>query len=327
MNMTVKTVDDEFTRIVGALTRRGFLTGAAALGGLGLLSACSTPDDDSSAGDTVEIAVDGKTYEIPRDPKRVVVVEARSALDFALLAGYPLAATNWDDDSQLMTRVPAGTPKLGGSNYEPNTESILSFEPDLLVVGQGWFDFYSGRGIDLTQIAPVLVVDQGTPDSNWKQAMIDQLTALDRTDVADRVVAEYNAQITASKEKIGGLLNGKKIVVAGAQEGQFWIQRDTFVISVAKDLGLDVLTTPARTEQDENYATFYGLEELDVFEQADFVLLQNIDAVETESPTWKRIRAVRDGHVGELRYDLNSGLALTATALAADLAEKVQVMQ
>ncbi|WP_251011690.1 hypothetical protein [Rhodococcus erythropolis] len=70
-----------------------------------------------------------------------------------------------------------------------------------------------------------------------------------------------------------------------------------------------------------------SLAELAIFDQADFVLLQNPDAVEAESPTWKRVRAVQDGHVGQLRYDLNNGLALTAMALAADIAEQVQVMR
>lgn len=325
--MSVKTVDDEFTRIIGALTRRGFLTGAAALGGLGLLSACSTATSDASAEDTVEITVDGKSYHIPRDPKRVVVLEARGALDFSLLAGYPIAATNWDDKSQLMSRVPSGTPRLGGTNIEPNAESILSYEPDLLVVGQGWWDYYQEKGLLGTDIAPVLVVDLGTPDSQWKAAMVGQLEALDRKDVADRVVAEYDSQIVVSREKIGGLLDGKTIVIAGADDAEFWIQNDQFVGSVARDLGLNVLTVPPRSPEDTEYATFYGLEELEVFDQADFILLQNPDSIGTESATWQRVRAVRDGHVGELRYDLNNGLALTAIALAADLAEKVQVMR
>lgn len=325
--MSTKTMDDEFTRIVSALTRRGFLTGASALGAFGLLSACSTTTSEASADDMVEVTVDGKVYRIPRDPERVVVLEARGALDFSLLAGYPIVATNWDDDSQLMSRVPAGTPHLGGTNMEPNAESILSYEPDLLVVGQGWWDYYQEKGLLGTDIAPVLVVDSGTPDSKWKEAMVGQLAALDRNDVADRVIAEYEGQIVASRERIGGLLDGKTIVIAGADDAEFWIQNDQFVGSVARDLGLNVLTVPPRSSRDTDYATFYGLEELDVFDQADFILLQNPDSIGTESPTWQRVRAVRDGHVGELRYDLNNGLALTAIALAADLAEKVQVMR
>ncbi|NKS72718.1 ABC transporter substrate-binding protein, partial [Rhodococcus hoagii] len=110
-------------------------------------------------------------------------------------------------------------------------------------------------------------------------------------------------------------------------KGQLWLQNDTFAVSVARDLGLDVLTDPAHASADNRGITFYALEQLDIFEQADFVLLQNPDAAEAQSPTWKRVRAVRDGHVGQLRYDLNSGLALTAMALAADVAEQVQVMR
>ncbi|SNT25905.1 ABC transporter substrate-binding protein [Rhodococcoides kyotonense] len=325
--MTTKTIDDEFARIVGSLSRRGFLTGAAALAGVGLLSACSGQSSEAATEDMVEIEVDGEKYRIPRDPKRVVVVEARGGLDFALLAGYPIVASNWDEKSHLMTMVPEGTAKLGGTNNEPNAEAILSHEPDLLVVGEGWWKYYQEHSLLGTDIAPVLVVGMGATDSQWKQAMIDQLTALERKDVADEVMADYNAQIAASKERIGGLLDGKTVIVAGVDDGQFWIQRETFVTSVMRDLGLNVVTMAPRGPTDTDYATFYGLEDLDVFDQADFILLQNIDAPDTQSATWKRVRAVQAGHVGELPYDLNSGLALTATALAADLAEKVQVMR
>jgi iron complex transport system substrate-binding protein len=309
---------------VAAVTRRGFLTGVAALG---LLTACSTATSDESNEDMVEIDVDGEKYRIPRDPKRVVVVEARGGLDFALLAGYPIVASNWDEKSHLMKRVPEGTAHLGGTNNEPNAEAILSHEPDLLVVGEGWWKYYQERSLLGTDIAPVLVVKMGATDSQWKQAVIDQLTELDRKDVADRVITEYNDQIAASKERIGSLLDGKTVIVAGVDDGQFWIQRDTFVTSVLRDMGLNVVTMDPRAATDTDYATFYGLEELDDFDQADFILLQNIDAPDTNSPTWKRVRAVQAGHVGELPYDLNSGLALTATALAADFAEKVQVMR
>ncbi|MBM9836403.1 ABC transporter substrate-binding protein [Rhodococcus hoagii] len=325
---TTRDMDREFGTLVDALTRRGFLTGAAALGALGALSACSTRPGNSATSDaSVEIVVGDERYRLPRDPQRVVVLEARAALDFALLAEYPIVATNWDDRSQLMQRVPAGTERLGGTNNEPNAEAILGYEPDLLVVGQGWWDYYRERGLLGTDIAPVLVVDQGTPGSTWKRAMTEQLTALDRRDVADRVVARYNAELAQARAAMAGLLDGKTIAIAGADKGQLWLQNDTFAVSVARDLGLDVLTDPAHASADNRGITFYALEQLDIFEQADFVLLQNPDAAEAQSPTWKRVRAVRDGHVGQLRYDLNSGLALTAMALAADIAEQVQVMR
>ncbi|MFF9561652.1 twin-arginine translocation signal domain-containing protein, partial [Streptomyces albus] len=176
---STKDVDGEFTRLIDSLTRRGFLTGAAALGALGALSACSSESSGTETSDEwVDIVVADQAYRLPRDPKRVVVLEARGALDFALLAEYPIVATNWDPKSQLMQQVPAGAARLGGTNNEPNAESILSFDPDLLVVGKGWWGYYQDKGLLGTDIAPVLVVDEGTTGSSWKQAMTAQLTAL-----------------------------------------------------------------------------------------------------------------------------------------------------
>ncbi len=108
--------------------------------------------------------------------------------------------------------------------------------------------------------------------------------ALDRREVAERVIARYNAELAQARAKIGGLLEGKSIAIAGADSGQIWLQNNTFAVSVAQDLGLNVLTDAAHAAPDRKDSTFYSLEELAIFDQADFVLLQNPDAVEPSRP-------------------------------------------
>lgn len=175
----------------------------------------------------------------------------------------------------LSSKAPAS--KFEYVNWAPH-------DPDLLVVGKGWWDHYQDKGLLGTDIAAALVVDEGTTGSSWKQPMTAQLTALDRREVAERVIARYNAELAQARAKIGDLLEGKSIAIAGADSGEIWLQNNTFAVSVAQDLGLNVLTDTAHAAPDRKDSTFYSLEELAIFDQADFVLLQNPGAVEAESP-------------------------------------------
>ncbi|MBB3037032.1 ABC transporter substrate-binding protein [Hoyosella altamirensis] len=253
------------------------------------------------------------------------MLDSRAALDFAILSGFPIVATNWDEDSFLTGLLPDGVERIGGTNTEPDVESILSFNPDMLVVGSGWFDHYREHGLLNFDMAPTFVVAQGDPTSRWREVMTQQLHSIGRGNEASQVLLQYEQQLDASRRQIGSLLDGKKVAIGGAWQGEYWLQGDTFCTSVAEDLGMTLVRDTSTPPRDGNW--FYSAETISVFNDADLIIMQNIDAPEVEAPTWQRIPAVTAGHVAELTYDNNNGLALTAIDFAKSLADSAQLLR
>ncbi|MEV7962459.1 ABC transporter substrate-binding protein [Oerskovia paurometabola] len=319
--------EEQWQRIVAAITRRDFLIGAGALTVAGILAACGdeagSAGAGSAGGETQPFEHDGYRTDLPLHPERVVVLEARAGLEFALLAGLPIVATEWSDESHLMAHLPKGVERLGGSNIEPNAESILSHSPDMLVVGAGWWNYYQENELLAEGIAPVLVVGDDDPD--WKASLRRQLAAFGREQQATEAIDAYDATVADVSAEIGPLVAGRTVVIAGADEEGFWIQEpDSFCSGIARDVGMDLVVPEAG--QSNGSVSRYSFENLDVFHDADLIVLQNPEDPATANPAWQAVPAVQAGRVAELRYDRNFGLALTAQVFAEDLREAARLL-
>ncbi|ROR73421.1 ABC transporter substrate-binding protein [Bogoriella caseilytica] len=290
------------------------------------LAACSTSPSATAEDDAGTVAFSWGDYEtqLPSEPERVVVLDSRAALDFAIIADFPIVATNWDDGSVLPPMLPDHVEAFEWSNTEPDMEAIVNADPDMLVVSAGWFDWYRERDQIDFDLIPTFVVDQGSPTSQWRDAMAAQLSSIGREQEAEQIERRYEEAIAVAAEQIGDLLDGKVIAIAGAYGGDYWLQGDTFSVSVAEDLGLTVLRDDPDTIDDGTWT--YSAENLDVFSEADLIIVQNIDAPETAAAAWQRIPAIEAGHVAELPYYHVNGLALTAIDLAHHLAEAAQLL-
>jgi len=112
-------------------------------------------------GDTITYTYGAFTAELPANPERVLVLDNRTGLEFALLAGYPIVAT--DADEAVPTHLDAllgdDVDRLYGFRAAPSAEVVLSYDPDLLVVGQGWWTYWQTQGLFPADAFPVLVAD------------------------------------------------------------------------------------------------------------------------------------------------------------------------
>lgn len=108
----------------------------------------------------------------------------------------------------------------------------------------------------------------------------------------------------------------------GAGE-EFWTFVAAFPARVAADLGMDVLGfDPASTLRQR----MLSLENLDEFEQADLIVVQNPDDPTIAAPTFQRLPAVRAGRLATLDYADVFGFALTATDLVGDLVAAARLL-
>jgi iron complex transport system substrate-binding protein len=274
--------------------------------------------------ETFTFSYDGYRAELPMHPQRVFVLDSRTGLDFAVSAGFPIVATDWDeaDKSHLGAKLPAGAARVAFRN-EPNAEFVLSQDPDLLVVGEGWWNYWRENAMFDSGALPVLVVKDGS-GSDWRQRFADQMAAYGLSDRADRLLAQYDNAVAAAKLKVEAALHGRKVAITdvwGADSVA--LQVNTFTTSVAADLGITIAVGTGETT-DDGYQV-YSPENLDAFRDAGLVMsLWTADIA--ENPLWQRIPAVAAGAQYEMDVANSWGFALTAIDLVHDFETAMAVL-
>lgn len=136
-------------------TRSIALFGSLAL----VLSACGTSDNDSSSGSgkTIEVTDNNGTQEVPSPPTSVVATDNRT---FETLSDWEVelsaGAVSLMPDSNDYTRDDDIVDL--GNHREPDLESIVEVEPDLVINGQRFTD-HEKKIKDLAPDATVLNLD------------------------------------------------------------------------------------------------------------------------------------------------------------------------
>lgn len=313
-------------------TRREFITGvgAAALAAA-FLAACG--DDRTAAGtpelsETIDFTYEDITTTIPRNPQRVVVMEGRGDLDFALSVGYPVIATgSWNpgekpagpfaghlDDAQVLPNM----------YPDPDYELLATLQPDLIVQRANAYrgDFYGNER--LAQVAPVLSVECNR--ANWRTDLEQQAILLGRDREVAEQLAEYDEAVGAARDEVGELLNGRTVALLTVAEGFFLVWTSNFATEIANDIGM-VLPFRNSTEgetyielTDEHYNR---LEEIDLLLGQGYA--DNRERLKSVA-TWTRLPSVQAGRVGDFPGTLNNGMALTAKTLVEVLVESARLL-
>lgn len=278
-----------------------------------------------AAADTFTYSYENYTAELPLHPKRVFVLDSRTGLDFAASAGFPIIATDWDDgdNSHLAAYVPKEAARIAFRN-EPNAELVLAQNPDLLVVGEGWWNFWRENAMFDSGTLPVLVVKDGN-GGNWREIFAGQMAAYGLADRADRLLAEYDDAVAEARPQGEAALNGRKVAITDVWgAGSVALQVDTFTTAVAADLGIALVMGTA--EATEDGYQLYSPENLDAFRDAALVMsLWTADIA--ENPLWQRIPAVARGAQYEMDVADSWGFALTATDLVHHFEEAMIVLE
>ncbi|OLT19778.1 iron siderophore-binding protein [Pseudonocardia sp. CNS-139] len=199
------------------MSRRRLLTGAGALGGLGLLAACAggsgAPAAAPSAGSgAFPLTVDhskGST-QVPRAPQRIVTV-GFSDQDPVLALGYrPVGVTDWYGDHQYAT-WPWAQDELG--NAQPTVlnrgeftgtpdyrfEEIAALGPDLIIGLYTSMD--DSQYQTLSRIAPTVAPPAGYAEwgAPWQEYTRLAGRALGKAAEAEDLIAGVDAHLAAAR--------------------------------------------------------------------------------------------------------------------------------
>lgn len=188
-------------------SRRAVLTSAAAVvTGALLLTACGSDDgSDTAAGQetsTRQITdAQGRKVEVPTAPKKVVTL-SEPTLDAALALGIePVGATAGRGQTGVSTYLAdkASKAEVVATVAEADMEKLAALQPDLILL-----DETTGAKRELSKlqaIAPTVVTAKLNED--WKKAFTATADALNQKSAGEKVLSDYEADVAATKEKLG----------------------------------------------------------------------------------------------------------------------------
>lgn len=267
-----------------------------------LLSACgntdSTTKTSTSADDiTLTDNLDHKVT-IPANPKRIIA----SYLEDYLVALDEKPVAQWTVGSgSIQGYLQDELKDIPTINYDLPYESVLEFEPDLLLIGDN-ATVEGGKYDEYNKIAPTYVVKNGL-DISWEEKLTDIATVLQKESKAEKVLADYDSLIEETKSKLATKIEGHSVAV-------LWVTNNT-AFMVAKDrssgdllynqLGFEVPNLTAEISEsatsDWSQVSLEKLAQLD----ADYLILVNSDqgAAMFQDEIWQNIPAVKNQQVWE----------------------------
>jgi len=214
-----------------------------------MLAACSNPsndnskagtngkENDSTVASTVEITDAHGTVTVPVNPRNVVALDSRA---FETLADWniKLAAVPKDVMPADSPYVKDDSVQNVGNHREPNLEIIAAADPELVIIGQRFANYYE----DIKKLVPnAAVIDLNfdvsekadKPGENLVNGLKDSTITLgqifDKNDEAKQLVADFDKAVEDVKSAYNGSdtvmgveVSGGNIGFSAPQFGRVW---------------------------------------------------------------------------------------------------------
>ncbi|MER5502494.1 ABC transporter substrate-binding protein [Streptomyces sp. NPDC002561] len=284
---------------------------AAAIGAAALLvTGCGADSGDkdakgssdkgsaASATRTVKDAT-GRAVEVPANPKRIVTL-TQEELDAVLALGVkPVGITN----GQGLNKPPAYLADkvegidIVGNLLQPVMDKVVAAKPDLILAG----DMQDEQVLkQLREITPATLVTMA-PTDDWKLSLRGIGNALNKLDVANKVISEHESAAKAAGEKLGKNKGAEVSIVRWNPDGPSWMENKQFASGIALEMGLK---RPETQNKDGNAHTpSLSLEKINEID-GDWLFLSTLTSdgeqalKEVQSKAaYKELDAVKEGHV------------------------------
>ncbi|WPK13478.1 siderophore ABC transporter substrate-binding protein [Lysinibacillus louembei] len=183
--------------------------------------------EEATEPTTVEITDIHGTVTVPVNPKNVVALDNRT---FETLQdwGIELVAVPKDVMPADLSYVKDESVQNIGNHREPNLEILAAANPELVIVGQRFADYYE----DIKKLVPNATVidlsfdvsgETGAPGESFVNGFKDTTIALgqvfDKNDEAKQLVADFDKAIEDAKSAYNGTDTVMSVIVSGGNIG------------------------------------------------------------------------------------------------------------
>jgi len=185
---------------------------------------------------TRKITYLGEEFDLPANTERIVITGAVEAMEDAILLDVkPVGAITFSGVFPPMFQSITADAQSIGEKTEPNFETILSLKPDVIL---GSTKFKPEVVEQLKKIAPTILYSHIA--TNWEAnvTLLGELSG--KQELAAQAIAQYKADLDATKTKLAEKLKDKKVVAARIRSGDIYLYPTSVFFNpvLYEDLGL-----------------------------------------------------------------------------------------
>ncbi|MCC5610318.1 iron-siderophore ABC transporter substrate-binding protein [Nostoc sp. CHAB 5834] len=256
---------------------------------------------------------------IPLNPQRIIVADEDSLEILVALGLKPIATTrsNRTGNKTLILKDKLDEIIDLGKEGNPNLEKIVQLHPDL-ILGL----YISPQNYKLfSQIAPTVSIE--FTEDNWRKPLLKVANIVDKTQVAEHILAEYQQRVEKLRWNFAQKLGNKKISIMRfytTLEFTQFLNKLSFPVSILEELNLSIPL--AQLQVSSNASVSYNnvsLERVNLLESdAMFIALdpgseENFQ-IYKNSPLWQTLNVVKSNRV----YTVDSGYWIFGSILSAN---------
>jgi iron complex transport system substrate-binding protein len=190
-----------------------------------------------------------------------------------------------------------------GWQVQPNLESILAAEPDLILTG----DFHQKAYDSLSKIADTIILEKKETEDgvkDWRKSFTEIAKVFDKEDKAKKIIKEYDSKVSEARKKLEETIGNETVMFLRVTKKELRYYGAKNYQVLYEDLGLN---PPAHFP--DNSSTFAPLsfEKLpEVNPDHIFLLVQSEEKMEElkNNPLWQNLNAVKNNNVYIVDYDL-----------------------
>ncbi len=264
-----------------------------------IVSACSNSSSSSEKAssdkkETVTFQADNGNIEVPKNPKRIVVL-ADSYVGYLLKFGIkPIAAPKLALNNPYFNGMLDGVEEITSDALEKITE----LNPDLIITGTTDENLKQ-----LEKIAPTVAFQWGEKDYLETATEIGKL--VNKEEEAKKWLNEWDKKVAVNKEKVQEALNGKTVSIMETFSKGVYVFGDNFGRGGEVIYDALELKAPEKVQKDVIEKNGYAEVSLEAIPEyaGDYIFFGRWAGEETEndkiekSDIWKGLPAVKEGRV------------------------------
>ncbi len=238
--------------------KRYWKVGAAALFALSL-AACNTSEESSSSNEekssetqeqeqATELKINylGNEYVFPNPAENIVAASFEAMEDAAALGIKPVGVLEIGGDIPEYLKSGLEGATLIGDKRAPNSEAILSLDPDAIIGTSKWGEDVMAQMNKLATTLPYSHIS-----ANWKENLLALATLTNKTEEAEKIIADYEQKAADTKEKIANSdVSEKSVLMIRIRGGLMYVYPENVYFNpiLYQDLGLKVPEVVTKAE-------------------------------------------------------------------------------